>query len=419
MAGIQGPVGEHMRVVLSCGCLAVQRAANPSHTSSKGIYRKGSRLLAPRIRAVGLRPCLCKVHGVRGIASGRRTACLTVRGRGVMAGVPFAHRKRKIGEMSGEVAGIENHPIELRNRTAAILYDASIELGVDLVDAVTQGSWCKGCVPESEGFHDGAGVFDLSSSVATDKVELALRKRGVAAWIRPKNGFPSRHIHGVDAFDPNLDDKTQGQVDDYRDGLSGLAGDQDTDPHTGDLHPTLKAFPDPESETEMEVLMALSSKARDELGKAVANHKITSDGTQVSLGGLIARANRGASNARAAAKAANDAANAAKTAATGAKTAATGATTEAKAATKAAKDATDAAKAASTAATDAIAAAHDATTAANNAARAAVLAATEAAKARALAEAAAASSGMTRKDIQGLLAAAASEVTSAIAGPHR
>jgi hypothetical protein len=337
-----------------------------------------------------------------------------------MAGVPFAHRKRLIGFMGS------GHKKELRNRNAAILYDASIELGVDLVDAVTQGSWCKGCVEDSKGFHDGAGVFDLSSSVATDEVELALRRRGVAAWIRPKNGFPSRHIHGVDAFDPNLDDKTRGQVNDYHDGLSGLAGDQDTDPHTGDLHPTLKPFPDPESETEMEVLMALSSKARDELGKAVASHRVTSDGTQVSLGGLMVRANRGARNATAEAKAATKAAgdatkaaNKATDAANGAKAAATGATTEAKAATKAAKDATDAAKAATAAANGATAAANSATAAANNAARAATLAATEAAKARVLAEAAAVSSGMTRKDIQGLLATAESEITSAIAGPHR
>jgi hypothetical protein len=56
-----------------------------------------------------------------------------------MAGVPFAHRKRKIGEMSGVVAGIERHPIELRNRTVAILLDAGIEVGLGLVDAVTQG----------------------------------------------------------------------------------------------------------------------------------------------------------------------------------------------------------------------------------------------------------------------------------------
>jgi hypothetical protein len=330
-----------------------------------------------------------------------------------MAGVPFAHRKRLIGFMGS------GHKKELRNRNAAILYDASIEVGSDLVDAVTQGSWCKGCVEDSKGFHDGPGVFDLSSSVATDEVELALRKRGVAAWIRPKNGFPSRHIHGVDAFDPNLDDKTQGQVNDYHNDLAGLAGDQDTDPHLGDLHPTLKPFPDPESETEMEVLMALSSKARDDLGKAVANHKVTSEGTQVSLGGLLVRANRGAgqatTEAKAATKAAGDAtkaANKAMDAATGAKSAATGATTEAKAATKAAKEATDAAKAAT-------AAANSATAAANSAARAATLAATEAAKARVLAQAAAASSGMTRKDIQGLLAAAANEVASAMAGPHR
>jgi len=134
----------------------------------------------------------------------------------------------------------------------------------------------------------------------------------------------------------------------------------------------------------MEVLMALSSKARDDLGKAVANHKVTSEGTEVSLGGLLVRANRGAGQA----------------------------TTEAKAATKAARDAIAAANSAT-------AAANSATAAANSAARAATLAATEAAKARVLAEAAAASSGMTRKDIQGLLAAAANEVASAIAGRPR
>jgi hypothetical protein len=352
-----------------------------------------------------------------------------------MAGVPFAHRKRKIGEMGGVVAGIEHHPIELRNRTVAILLDAGIELSLDLVDAVTQGSWCKECVPASEGFHDGAGVFDLSGSVATDEVELALRKRGVAAWIRPKNGFDTRHIHGVDAFDPNLDDKTQGQVNDYNNNLSGLAGSEDTDPHLGDLHPTLKPFPDPESETEMEVLMALSSKARDELGKAVVNADVKTPGDDsprkvgVLLRAAAKRSNDAITEAKAAttaAKDANTAARAAKTAAStavdaakAARAAANGATTEAQAATAAAKAATTAANAATAAANGATAAANGATAAARDAARAAVLAATEAAKARTLAEAAAASSGMTRKDIQGLLAAAASEVASELAGRHR
>src|SRR5262245_6666837 len=81
-----------------------------------------------------------------------------------MAGVSFAHRKRKIGEMSGVVAGIEHHPIELGNRAVAILLDADNELGLDLVDTAAQGSWCKGCLEDSKGFH-AARVDPLPDAV--------------------------------------------------------------------------------------------------------------------------------------------------------------------------------------------------------------------------------------------------------------
>jgi hypothetical protein len=304
-----------------------------------------------------------------------------------MAGAPFAHRKKKIGEMPGVHAGIKNHPIELRNRTVAILIDAGNEVGLDLVGAVTQGSWCKKCVGASEGFHDGAGVFDLSGSVATDQVELALRKRGVAAWIRPKNGFDFRHIHGVDAFDPNLDDKTQGQVNDYNNNLSGLAGSLDTDPHLGDRHPTLVKFPDPGSELEME-LMALNQKTLNEIGQAVVKARVKETGEPTfGIGGQL----------RAAAKRSNDAIKSADAA----RKAADAATKAADAGTKAANAATKAADAA--------------TKAANAATKAATLAAKEAAKARKLAEATATGAGMKARDIQALLIAAEAEVAQAIA----
>jgi hypothetical protein len=317
---------------------------------------------------------LVRVHGVRRIMSGRHAARPFPWEGPLMAGVPFAHKKNKIGEMGS------GHAIELRNRTVAILIDAGNEVGLDLVGAVTQGSWCKGCVGDSKGFHDGAGVFDLSSSVATDEVELALRKRGVAAWIRPKNGFPSRHIHGVDAFDPNLDDKTQGQVNDYHNGLAGLAGDQDTDPHLGDLHPTLVKFPDPGSELEME-LMTLNQKTLNEIGQAVVKAKVKETGEPTfGIGGQL----------RAAAKRSNDAIKAADAA-----------TKAADAGTKAANAATKAADAA--------------TKAANAATKAAILAAKEAARARKLAEATATGAGMTTRTIQALLIAADAEVAQAIA----
>jgi hypothetical protein len=152
-----------------------------------------------------------------------------------MAGVPFAQQRVRV---EGGGQGF------LTRRTIAILEDAGREVGLNLVGGVEQGSFCPGCVAASGGSHDRGGVFDLRGShgLAVPKVEKALRERGVAAWIRLPPKF-SLHLHGVDAFDPDLSDLAKSQVEQYKAGTDGLAGhNKET---TGRPHPTLRRFPDP------------------------------------------------------------------------------------------------------------------------------------------------------------------------------
>jgi hypothetical protein len=186
-----------------------------------------------------------------------------------MAEVPFAQQK---------VFGLAAQG-SLTRRTIAILEDAGNEVGLDLVHGVGQGSFCKGCVDKSAGSHDGGGVFDLRASLglAIPKVETALRKRGVAAWIREKSdGFDARHIHGVDAFAPGLSPLAASQVEQYKAGTNGLknhAKDSDRP------HPKLVKFPDPLSEEEE--LMALSPETLKAIRESLLNAKIKKANGQV------------------------------------------------------------------------------------------------------------------------------------------
>jgi hypothetical protein len=200
-----------------------------------------------------------------------------------MADVPFAQQRVRVTNGQGS----------LTRRSIAILEDAGRELGLDLVSGVGQGSFCKDCVGASGGTHDGGGAFDLRGKLglAVPKVEKALRERGVAAWIRLKtfkaNGellWPL-HLHGIDAFDPELSPEAEGQVDQYKAGTDGLAGHKEED--TGRPHPKLVKFPDPLSEEEE--LMALSPETLKAISSSLLNAKIRkADGKEATVRGLLA-----------------------------------------------------------------------------------------------------------------------------------
>jgi hypothetical protein len=121
-------------------------------------------------------------------------------------------------------------------------------------------------------------VFDLRGKLglAVPKVEKALRERGVAAWIRVPPKFPL-HIHGVDAFDPDLSGEAKGQVVKYNAHEDGLAGDTKED--TGRPHPKLVKFPDPLSEEDE--LMALSPETLKAIRDSLLNAKIRKANGQV------------------------------------------------------------------------------------------------------------------------------------------
>lgn len=88
---------------------------------------------------------------------------------------------------------------------------------------VTQGSYQPpgGGDAKSKGTHDGGGVVDLRWC-GHPTCLLALRKAGMAAWLRtPLQGF-TYHLHAVVIGHPLLSPSAAGQVTAYLNGRNGL-----------------------------------------------------------------------------------------------------------------------------------------------------------------------------------------------------
>lgn len=145
-------------------------------------------------------------------------------------------------------------PLEINERTQAMLDVVEAKTGQDVV--IVQGSYMAGHgASASAGTHDGGGVIDIRTRDYTqselDQVLLELRKTGFAAWYRtPEQGFDP-HIHAVAIGDKDLDPTAQSQVEDYYNGLNGLAdGGADDGPrvpihvfqYTGDETAVTDAF---------------------------------------------------------------------------------------------------------------------------------------------------------------------------------
>jgi hypothetical protein len=93
---------------------------------------------------------------------------------------------------------------------------------------VVQGGYNRGIVSASAGTHDGGGVVDMSvsgwSQSQINRMLLALRRAGWAAWHRrPSQGF-THHIHAVRNGDSTASWGAKAQVTAYRNGRNGLAG---------------------------------------------------------------------------------------------------------------------------------------------------------------------------------------------------
>lgn len=112
--------------------------------------------------------------------------------------------------------------------TKAALLKAERLLGYEL--SIVQGSYNRG-VSASAGTHDGGGVVDLLEWDWPNKVR-ALRLAGFAAWHRPKGPSWNGHIHAVLVGNKMLSSSAADQVDDFRAGRDGLAGNR-PDPHGG------------------------------------------------------------------------------------------------------------------------------------------------------------------------------------------
>ena len=93
---------------------------------------------------------------------------------------------------------------------------------------VTQGSYQGGRGEvNSAGTHDGGGAVDINvgswSSSTRNRVVLALRKAGFAAWLRtPSDGF-AYHIHAVAIGDREMSSGAKSQIQQWREDTNGLA----------------------------------------------------------------------------------------------------------------------------------------------------------------------------------------------------
>jgi hypothetical protein len=111
----------------------------------------------------------------------------------------------------------------LDRKTAAALAIVERRLGYTLT--VVQGSYHKG-VGASAGTHDRGGVVDLAPYDWANKVKT-LRRIGFAAWHRPAiKGLWGEHVHAVLIGHEDLAPSAARQVDSYKAGRDGLAGNR-------------------------------------------------------------------------------------------------------------------------------------------------------------------------------------------------
>jgi hypothetical protein len=140
----------------------------------------------------------------------------------------------------------------LTRRVWALIADASQAIGLDEPVEVGQGGFKGGGgASASAGTHDEGDVYDLRISQIPERlwVPLAveLRKRNACAWVRsPEYGWTSTgpHLHAVqrDSHYP-LSRGARQQIENYDDGLNGLANGA-RDPHPRpEQHPFVMGAP--------------------------------------------------------------------------------------------------------------------------------------------------------------------------------
>lgn len=123
----------------------------------------------------------------------------------------------------------------VNQRTKIMLEAAAADFGQAFT--LTQGSYNTG-VGASAGTHDGGGVVDISvsgwSRAKMDRAVQALRRAGLAAWLRtPAQGF-SYHIHAVAIGDREMSAAAKSQISQWkrdRDGLAAQGPDPAPDPY--------------------------------------------------------------------------------------------------------------------------------------------------------------------------------------------
>jgi peptidoglycan hydrolase-like protein with peptidoglycan-binding domain len=157
-------------------------------------------------------------------------------------GIPGVDSLTKLGQRSAYPFTVKRKPVandnepahdytrvtyggkRVNQRTKVILERAAAIFGQGFT--LIQGSYNKG-VSASAGTHDGGGVVDISvsgwSRSKMDNAVQALRKAGMAAWLRtPSDGF-SYHIHGVAIGDREMSSAAKSQIQQWREDRNGLA----------------------------------------------------------------------------------------------------------------------------------------------------------------------------------------------------
>lgn len=118
--------------------------------------------------------------------------------------------------------------VKLNHRTMRMLADVERRLGHKL--SITQGSYNPGKVSASAGVHDGGGAVDVAPTAHPDRIVLAMRRSGFAAWHRPRiEGLWPEHVHAVAIGDRDMSPEAARQVIAYRAGRNGLANNKPDD----------------------------------------------------------------------------------------------------------------------------------------------------------------------------------------------
>ena len=175
----------------------------------------------------------------------------------------------------------------ISGRVSALLDDAAQAANVPRsLIVIVQGSWDDGSL--SGGTHTGGGAFDLRTWNMTkaqrEALQLELRRRGVAAWLRGYGDGTTfdPHLHGIVCDEPGLSPQARQQCTAYANARDGLAR------NGPDPYPRPKQTGFPKTQPEEEDMNADQDRKLDEihnwLSKVANPHAATPTNIRIDQG---------------------------------------------------------------------------------------------------------------------------------------